>query len=150
MIPGIDYVGVTTPFYCHDGYGNMLFGLRGENCRDEHGRWDPGSGELEHGLTFAQNILKEVKEEYGCQGEISRMLPAHPIFRSDGGRMTHWIAVPAFVRVPREKVIVAEPEKIVAIEWRHHCDFPSPLHEGFSQSLDFLWMDFTAFFQMSA
>jgi hypothetical protein len=49
MNPGIDYVGITTVFFCHDGKGNFLFHKRSNKCRDEHGRWDLGSGKLEHG-----------------------------------------------------------------------------------------------------
>ena len=51
MKPGIDYIGVSTPFYCHDGQGNFLFHKRSQKCRDEQGRWDTGSGKLEFGLT---------------------------------------------------------------------------------------------------
>lgn len=39
--------------------------------------WDPGSGQLELGLTLEENVLKECKEEYGCKGIIQEQLPAH-------------------------------------------------------------------------
>ena len=56
MKPGIDYIGVSTPFYCHDGQGNFLFHKRSQKCRDEQGRWDTGSGKLEFGLTVEENV----------------------------------------------------------------------------------------------
>ncbi len=74
---GKDYIGVTTPFYCHDGKGNFLFGKRGIACRDEREHWDPGSGKLEFGLTIKENVLKKIQEEYGCGGMIQEQLPAH-------------------------------------------------------------------------
>ena len=83
---GIDYVGVTTPFYCNDGKGNFLLHKRSKNTRDEHGRWDPGSGKLDFGLEFEENVLKEVFEEYGCKGEIQEQLPAHTILREWDGK----------------------------------------------------------------
>lgn len=91
---GHDFIGVTTPFYCTDGKGNILMHKRTEKCRDEHHRWDTGSGKLEFNLSLEQNVLQEVLEEYGCKGEIIGSLPAHDIFREQNGVMTHWIAVP--------------------------------------------------------
>ena len=49
MKKGVDFIGVTIVFWCHDGKGNVLLALRGPNCRDEHGTWDPGGGGLEFG-----------------------------------------------------------------------------------------------------
>ena len=57
MKPGIDYIGISTPFYCHNGKGFFLLHKRNQNCRDEHGAWDTGSGKLEFGLTPKENAL---------------------------------------------------------------------------------------------
>ncbi len=59
---GIDYVGISTPFYCNDGKGHFLLHKRSVNTRDKHGRWDPGSGKLEFGMQLEENVLKEVAE----------------------------------------------------------------------------------------
>jgi len=131
---GIDYVGVSTPFYCHDGKGNFLLHKRSEKCRDEHHRWDPGSGKLEHGLSIQENILKEVLEEYGCRGEVEEILPAHDVFREQNGMKTHWIAVPAFVKVDPKEVKKNEPEKILEIGWFTLDNLPTPLHTGFEHT----------------
>jgi hypothetical protein len=32
MKKGVDYIGVTVVFACHDGEGNYLFAKRGKNC----------------------------------------------------------------------------------------------------------------------
>ena len=64
MKPGIDYIGITTPFYCNDGNSLFLLHKRSKNCRDEHGRWDPGSGQLEHGLTLEENVFKEINPSF--------------------------------------------------------------------------------------
>lgn len=133
---GIDYVGVTTPFYCNDGNGYFLFQKRSKNCRDEQGRWDTGSGELEFDVTLEQNVLKEVFEEYGCTGEIQERLPAHDIFRKNGGMITHWIAVPFFIKVDPKEVKNNEPYKIDGIKWFKVNEFPEPLHTGFQLSFN--------------
>lgn len=132
---GFDYVGVTTPFYCHDGKGNLLMHKRSVQCRDEHGRWDTGSGKLELDLSMEENVLKEVFEEYGCHGEIQDQLPAHDIFREQNGVKTHWIAVPFFIKVDPKEVKNGEPHKIDEISWFTLDNLPEPLHTGFAHTL---------------
>ena len=134
MKVGIDYIGVTTPFYCHDGKGKFLLHKRSKECRDEHHRWDPGSGSLEHGLSIEENILKEVEEEYGCKGLVQEILPAHDIFREQGGVSTHWIAIPGFVKVNPNEVINNEPHKIIEIGWFSLDNLPNPLLTGFAHT----------------
>ncbi|MSU76218.1 hypothetical protein EXS54_01970 [Patescibacteria group bacterium] len=94
--PGVDYLGVTTAFYCHDGEGNFLFHRRSEQTRDEHGAWDPGSGKYEflEVDSLEANALKEIDEEYGCKGVIDEQLPAHIINREHAGERTQWLATP--------------------------------------------------------
>ena len=131
MKPGIDYVGVSTPFYCHDGKGNFLFHKRSVNCRDEHGAWDTGSGKLEFGLTPEENVLKEVMEEYGCQGEISERLPVHPLMREWNSQKTHWVLMPFFIKVDPNIAKLNEPESMEEIGWFKLDNLPQPLHPGF-------------------
>ena len=135
MKPGIDYAGITTPFYCHDGNGFFLLHKRSNKCRDEQGRWDPGSGKLEHRLDLEENVLKEVREEYGCDGIIEEALPAHSIFREHEGTKTHWVAIPFFVKVKRSEARLAEPEKMTEIGWFTLDKLPKPLHTGFAFTL---------------
>lgn len=49
---GVDCIGVTCIFLCHDGNKRVLLHKRSVNCRDEHGRWDCGGGALEFGEEF--------------------------------------------------------------------------------------------------
>lgn len=132
MKPGIDFIGISTPFYCNDGKGRFLFHKRSKKCRDEHGRWDTGSGQLEFGSTPAENVLREVAEEYGCRGKIQEQLPAHSIFRQWQGKKTHWLAVPFFIKVDPQKVKINELDKIDEIGWFTLDKLPKPLHAGFS------------------
>jgi len=132
---GYDYVGVTTPFYCHDGKGNLLMHKRSTQCRDEQGKWDVGAGKLEFGLSLEENVLKEVLEEYGCKGEIQERLPAEDLFRTSDGVKTHWILVPFFIKVNPKEVKNNEPHKIDEIGWFRLDNLPELLHPGFIQGL---------------
>lgn len=44
---GIDHIGVSVSFIIHDGNGNIMLHKRGQQARDEQGRWDVGGGALE-------------------------------------------------------------------------------------------------------
>jgi 8-oxo-dGTP pyrophosphatase MutT (NUDIX family) len=133
---GIDFVGVTTPFYCNDGKGNFLFHKRSKNCRDEQGSWDGGAGKLDFGATLEENVLREVAEEYGCRGEIQERLPVHDVFREHDGIKTHWVSVPFFIKVDPTEVKNNEPESIDEIGWFRLDALPAPLHAGFKQQFD--------------
>lgn len=127
---GIDCIGITTPFYCTDGHGNFLFHKRSRNCRDEQGHWDTGGGKLEFGQTLEENVLREVKEEYGCKAKIIKPLPPYTLIREQNGEKTHWIAVPFLILVNPKQVKNNEPEKIDAIGWYTLSKLPHPLHTG--------------------
>lgn len=129
--PGIDYIGITASFYCMDGKGKMLFHKRSKNCRDEQGRWDAGGGKLEFGETPVECVLREVKEEYGCNGKIVEQLPAISVFRKQNGQKTHWLALPFILLVDPKEVKNNDPEKIDAIAWFDLDHLPKPLHTGF-------------------
>jgi len=130
MNPGFDYIGISTSFICHDGEGRFLLGKRSKNCRDEHGTWEFGGGKLEFGATLEENVLRELKEEYGCGGVIDQSLPAVTLFRKVGDTKTHWITFPFFVRVSREEARLNEPESMDEIGWFRLRELPRPLHSG--------------------
>ena len=132
MERGVDYIGVATPFYCNDGKGHFLFQRRSKNCKDERGNWSPGSGALDFGCTPEENVLREVKEEYGCNGEIQERLPAHSVVLHKNGVRIHWISIPFFVKINPKEVKNMEPDKVDKIEWFSLGKFPKPLYSGFN------------------
>jgi len=140
MKTGIDCIGVSTSFYCHDGKGKWLLHKRSENCRDEKGAWDSGGGKLEFGLTLEENVLKEIQEEYGCKARIQQQLPAITLLRSTSdGASTHWIVVPFILIIPQEeinKVKIGDPEKMAEMGWFTFDKLPHPLHSGFQKTTE--------------
>jgi len=130
MNPGFDYIGISTSFICHDGEGRFLLGKRSKNCRDEQGTWEFGGGKLEFGATLEENVLREIQEEYGCDGVIEESLPPITLFRTAGDAKTHWITFPFFVRVSREEARLNEPENMDEIGWFRLHELPQPLHSG--------------------
>ena len=127
---GIDYIGVSVSFYCHDSYSNFLLHKRSKLCRDEKGHWDFGGGQLEFGEKLEEGILREVKEEYGVNGKIEQQLPAHSLLRINKGIKTHWLIITFIVKVDRKKVKICDPEKMSEIGWFKLSKLPKPLHTG--------------------
>lgn len=133
LIPGIDFIGVSTPFYCINEKGELLLHKRSKNCRDEVGTWDTGGGQLERLENPVVGVLREVKEEYGCKGEILEELPAISVVRTNKGKKTHWIALPFVIRVKKNEVKNGEPRKIDELGWFDLSHLPKPLHSAFKK-----------------
>lgn len=128
MKKGQDFVGVSIVFICHDGAGNYLLNKRSANCRDEHGRWDPGGGGLELHDTVEDTLRNEIREEYCTDVLDYEFLGYRDVHRTHEGERTHWIALDFKVHVDREKVRNGEPHKFDALEWFPLSGFPEPLH----------------------
>ncbi len=128
MEKGVDFVGVTIVFFCHDAEGNFLMNKRSVNCRDEQGCWDSGGGGLEFGDTVEETLKKEVNEEY-CTNIIKHeFLGFRDIHRENNSRSTHWISLDFKVLVDRNNVKNGEPKKFDEIGWFALDNLPLPLH----------------------
>lgn len=130
MRKGVDYVGVSICYFCHDGKGNFVMAKRSENCRDEHGKWDTGGGALEFGDDVLERLKKEIKEEYLTDVLDCEFLGYDDVHREHGGKKTHWVALLFKVLVDREKVQIGEPHKFSDIGWFTLDTLPDNLHSS--------------------
>lgn len=128
MKKGIDYIGTTVSFYCHDGEGNYVIHRRGANCRDEHGAWDFCGGGVEHGETLEVALVREIQEEYGVVPLEYQYLGHDEKFREHDSMPTHWIGFRYIALVDRTKVINNEPDKHDELQWVTIDNLPAPLH----------------------
>ena len=128
MQKGIDYIGVTVAFYCHDGKGNYLFHKRGTKCRDEHGRWDSGGGGVKFNERLLDAVKREVGEEFAVEPKEIIFMGADEVLREHEGKLTHWIKFVYKVLVDRDKVINNEPHKHDELMWTTLDKLPGPLH----------------------
>lgn len=136
MKKGIDYIGVTVVFLCHDGKGNILLAKRGAHCRDEHGTWDPGGGGVEFGDTILETLKKEIEEEY-CTDVIEyECMGFRDVFREQESIPTHWISFDYAVLVDKKKAHNGEPHKLDAVEWFSLDELPFPQHSQFPYFLE--------------
>ncbi|MBI4160252.1 NUDIX domain-containing protein [Candidatus Wolfebacteria bacterium] len=143
---GIDYIGVTGVFYCHDGNGHVLLHKRSQNCRDEQGRWDCGGGSMEFGETFEETVRREVMEEYGVEPIKIEYVGTKNVLREHDGRKTHWVKNIHWVLVDPAQVRNNDPEKIDEIGWFTLSTVegftldnpPQPLHSQFEDGVRLL------------
>jgi len=133
---GVDFIGVTVVFYCHDGKGNFLMHKRSKNCRDEIGNWDVGGGALEFGETFEEAVEREIMEEYSCKVEELKHIGTYNILRENRGTKTHWIGILFTAKVDPKQVKVGEPDYMDDIGWYSEDNLPSPLHTNFYTCFD--------------
>lgn len=131
MKKGEDYTGITIVYLCHDGDGNILLNKRSNNCRDEHGTWDPGAGGLEFGDTVENTLKKEITEEYCTDVLDYEFLGYRDVHREHNGKKTHWVGLDFKVLVDRKKVKNGEPHKFDKVEWFTLDRLPDPLHSQF-------------------
>lgn len=125
---GIDTIGVTVVFFCHDGKGNFIMAKRSTNTRDEHGRWDVGGGSLELHDTVEETIRKEIKEEYGTDVLSFTFLGYRDAHRVHEGQKTHWIALDFAVLVDPTQVMNGEPHKFDEVRWFTLSTLPDSVH----------------------
>src|SRR5690606_8703098 len=119
-------------FVCHDGNGKIFLTKRSKNTRDEHDRWDPGGGGLKHCQAIEENLLREVKEEYGVTPLDYEFIGYFDAFRqTPDGLPTHWLAMIFALHVDPKKVKIMEPENVVDQGWFTLDNLPSPLHSQF-------------------
>jgi ADP-ribose pyrophosphatase YjhB (NUDIX family) len=128
MQKGVDYVGVTVCYFCHDGQGRFVMAKRSENCRDEHNRWDIGGGALEFGDAIEERLKKEIKEEYCADVLKYEFVGVDDVHRTHDGQNTHWIALTYKVLVDPEEVRIGEPHKFSEIDWFTLENLPKDLH----------------------
>lgn len=137
MKKGLDYIGVAVIPFVHDGKGNYLVGLRTENCRDEHNKWEPiGGGGVEVGETLEQAIKREVKEETGATAEKVELMGMRECFRNLDGKDTHWIMYDYKVLVNPQEVYIVEPDMCAEIRWVKPNEVPEPMMNGFAEFLE--------------
>lgn len=130
---GIDYIGVTVVFFCHDGKGKYLLHKRSKNCRDEIGNWDPGGGSMEHGESFEEAVRREVKEEYSVEAKELMHVGTWNVVRKNNKTKSHWVAIIFKVKVDSDKVKIGDPEKMDEIGWFEEENWPNPLHSKFKE-----------------
>lgn len=133
---GVDAIGISIVFFCHDGHGRFVMNKRGQKCRDEKGRWEIGGGALEVRQSVVDCLKKEVKEEYGADLISHEFLGYRDVHRESKEGKTHWITLDFSVLINPKQVKNGEPEKFDAVELFTFDTIPSPTHSQFPKFVE--------------
>lgn len=134
---GVDFTGISVIFFCYNDQGQIFLARRSKKARDEHGRWAPGAGGLEHGQTAEANMLRELKEEFDAESLGHEFIGYFDAFRDlPDGRPTHWIALCYAVRVNPKRIRIMEPELVDESGWFTVDAIPQPEHSQFKLFLE--------------
>jgi 8-oxo-dGTP diphosphatase len=117
MQKGVDFVGVSVVYFCHDGKGNFVMAKRSRNARDEQGKWDIGAGGVEVEDSVEETLRKEIMEEYCAEVLEFEFMGYRDVHRKHNGVSTHWIALDFKVLVNPGQVKIGEPHKFDEIKW---------------------------------
>lgn len=128
MKKGIDHIGTSVVYFCHDGDGHVLLAKRSANSRDEIGRWDIGGGAIEFNESVEETVRKEIKEEYSTDVKEIEFLGFRDVHRMSGDSPTHWIALDFKVLVDKDMARIGEPHKFDDLAWFTLDTLPSPVH----------------------
>jgi 8-oxo-dGTP pyrophosphatase MutT (NUDIX family) len=128
MKKGIDFIGISIVFFCHDGKGNVVLGKRGKKARDENGTWDIGGGGLEFGDSVEKRLKKEIREEYGLRVQEHEFLGFREVKRKYKNKLTHWVALDFKVLINPKFLKNKEPYKFDEVKMFPFNKFPKPLH----------------------
>lgn len=128
LTKGVDYVGVTVVYFCHDGAGKFIMAKRSRHARDEQGRWDIGGGGLEFGESVEDALRREIKEEYCTDVLGYEFLGYRDVHREKDDIPTHWISLDFKVRIDPTKVAIGEAHKFDDIRFFTLDAIPEDLH----------------------
>lgn len=128
MRKGVDHIGVSVVYFCHDGAGSVVMQRRSASARDENHCWDIGGGAIEFGTSAIETLAAEIKEEYCAQVQEYTFLGYRDVLRGEGDATTHWLALDFLVRLDPAEVANGEPHKFDEVRWFPIADMPDDLH----------------------
>ena len=128
MKKGIDYIGVSVCFACHDGKGKYLFAKRGKKARDEQGKWEIPGGGVEIGESSEEALNRELKEELCVESRVFEFVGHREFIKATEEETRHWIVFLYLVEVDPQAVSIGEPETCDELCWSTLEKPPEPLH----------------------
>src|SRR5512136_2015488 len=107
MKRGVDYIGVGVGAILVDGVGRLFLSRRGPRAKNERGLWEFPGGSVEFGETLAHALAREMREEYGVEIEVGRLLDVvDHILPAEG---QHWVSPTFICRIVAGEPAILEP-----------------------------------------
>ncbi len=134
MKRGLDYIGVGVGAVIVDAQGRLFLAQRGPGAKNERGLWEFPGGAVEFNERFSDALRREIREEFGIEIEVGRLLDVvDHILPAEG---QHWVSPTFICRILSGEPAIREPEKCSAIGWYLPADMPSNLTSITRQNLE--------------
>ena len=125
MKRGIDYIGVGVGAILVDDQGRLFLARRGPLAKNERGRWEFPGGSVEFGEKLADALKREMREEYGIEIEVRRLLDVADHILPDEGQ--HWVSPTYICAITSGTPRILEPGKCTETGWFDPAELPSDL-----------------------
>lgn len=125
MKRGVDYIGVGVGAIIVDPAGRLFLAQRGPKAKNERGLWEFPGGSVEFGEKLADALKREMREEYGIEIEVGRLVDVADHILPEEGQ--HWVSPSYLCRILSGEPTIREPEKCSAIGWFFPGEVPGSL-----------------------
>ncbi len=134
MKAGADYIGIGAGALIFNDEGKILLMKRGASAKNEIGHWTIPGGSIEFGETMKDAVIREAREEIGCEIEIDGQLPAiDHILPSEN---QHWVTTIFTCRIKSGTPKILETEKCEEMNWFSLDNLPSPLSASIKDTVE--------------
>ncbi len=115
MQAGKDYIGVGVGAIIRDRQGRVFLGKRGPQAKNERGTWEFPGGAVDYGETMADALRREIREEFGVEIRVGRLVDVVDHILPDEGQ--HWVSPTFECELVSGQPRIMEPGKCSAIDW---------------------------------
>lgn len=115
MKRGIDYIGVGVGAAIFNKQGKLFITKRGNEAKNERGKWEIPGGSVEFSETFEQAIKRELKEEHGIEIEVVELLGICDHIITDEHQ--HWVSPTYICKIKKGTPKILEPHKCESFGW---------------------------------
>ena len=133
MKRGVDYIGVGVGAIITDSQGRLFLARRGLKAKNERGLWEFPGGSVEFGETMAAALRQEMREEFGIEIVIGKLLDVVDHILKEEGQ--HWISPTFLCTLAAGEPNIREPEKCAEIGWFHPDAIPQELTQVSRENL---------------
>jgi 8-oxo-dGTP diphosphatase len=115
MKRGVDYIGVGVGALIVDPQGKIFLARRGPAAKNERGLWEFPGGSVEFGERLADALKREMREEYGIEIAVGKLLDVVDHILPEEGQ--HWVSPTYLCRIVSGMPEIREPGKCTEIAW---------------------------------
>lgn len=115
MQEGKDFIGAGVGAVIFNQDGKLLVALRGDNVSNEAGKWEFPGGTIEYGEKIKDAIVREIKEEFGIDIEVIKLLDVYDHLIP--AERQHWISPTYLCKLLHGEPHIQEPGACEKVKW---------------------------------